>query len=158
MSRFPLAVLVLALSVPTAALAADAPVARATIVDVRKEHNVDTGGGALSLRLTARVETTALQGRTLALVAFFHDGTGQPIRSVLSGWADATGQVRAMSKDVTTTANPEALDFMLTVPYGAFPTRPDGKYQVEARLRLIERTPTGRIFYASRSVWFWVEG
>src|SRR5215207_2006163 len=130
MTRIRLAVLALAMSAPTAALAADAPVARATIVGLEKQHNVDLGGGVLALRLSARVDTESLVGRKLTLVAFFHDVAGLAIPSAMPSYADASGQVRVASQDTAVTKSPESLDFALTVPYGAFPRRPGGKYQV----------------------------
>src|SRR5262249_55960204 len=51
----------------------------ATLGPVRKEHNVDLGGGALGVRLTVPADTWGMKGRTIAAVVFFVDAKGDAI-------------------------------------------------------------------------------
>ena len=110
-------------------------------------------------RLTIPVDTFGMKGRTLAVVVFFHDAaTGAPIRAELPAWGDpATGQVRVVSQDAVVGSDREGLDFALRVPYLAFPCRPTCPHEVEARIRLVERTgPNGRALLSTALTRFWV--
>ena len=54
-------------------------------------------------------------------------------------------------------ADREGLDFVLRVPYLAFPCRPVCPHEVEARVRLVERTgPAGRALLSTALTRFWV--
>jgi hypothetical protein len=109
--------------------------------DLKKEHNVDAGGGRLALRLTVPADVGGLLGKEVGVEVAFYDDQGRAIRSVLSTHADAQGSLRVTSKTAQVTADPIALDFVFLVPYAAFPSR-GAKYTVEARASLSIRAKT----------------
>jgi len=157
-----LAAVLAALALPVAAgqgdTAAAAPATSgAWIGEVRKLHNVDVGGGTLAVQLTAPVETWGMKGRTVAVVIFFHDALGNPIASNGSAYADESGHLRLVSDDAVVNKDREGMDFQFRLPYVAFPRRAGGRYEVEGRVRLIERTAAGRSLLATGSVRFFVE-
>src|SRR5205085_8376989 len=51
----------------------------ATMGAVKKDHNVDLGSGRLAVKMTVPVDTSGMQGKTLAVVVFFYDATGRAI-------------------------------------------------------------------------------
>jgi hypothetical protein len=107
--------------------------------ELKKEHNVDAGGGRLALRLTVPADIGGLKGSAVGVDVAFYDEQGLPIRTALSTHADAQGHLRLTSKTAQVTGDPIALDFVFLVPYSAFPSR-GAKYTVEARASLSTRT------------------
>jgi hypothetical protein len=108
--------------------------------------------------MTVPVDTQGFRGHTLAVVIFFHDAAGNPISSVLPGYGDETAQIRVVSQNAVVARDREGFDFVFRVPYGAFPRRGPGRYEVEGRVRVIERSPTGsKSLLATGSVRFFVE-
>ena len=133
------------------------PVATSSIGPIAKEHNLDLGNHSMGMRITAPTELVGVAGQTVAVVIWFYDADGQPIRSALEGWGDATNHLRVISRDVNPAASGEHVDFTFRVPYCAFPRRSSGRYAVEARAVLVERVGTGRVVLARQSTTFFVE-
>ena len=134
-----------------------APPATSSIGPIVKEHNLDLGNRSMGMRITAPAELVGVAGQTVALVVWFYDADGQPIRSALEGWGDATNQLRVVSRDVSPATAREHVDFTFKVPYCAFPRRSGGRYAVEARAVLLERVGKGRLVLARQSTTFFVE-
>ena len=114
-----------------------APTSAAVIGEIRKEHNVDlAGNGRLALRLTVPATVLGMKDRPLALSVWFADERGQLVRSVLPEWADTNGNLRLSSRTATPPSDRVDYEFVLSVPYGAFPCRGGGPWRVEARAEL----------------------
>lgn len=127
--------------------------------EIVKQHNVDFGDGLLAVDLTVPATVVVPAGSTVACVVFFKDTAGNFIRSMQQAYMDGSGNVRAVSQDAVIDTGREDLDFKFRIPYHVFPKRFEGKYQVQALVRLIQRTASGApILLASRSTIFWVEG
>lgn len=142
---------------PTARLAAAAPIVVATSLGIiAKRHNVDLGGGVMGVELTVPADIVGLAGQTLATVLWFYDEAGNPVRSNLDGWGDATNHLRVVSRDVSPASSREAVSFVFRVPYRAFP-KGAGPYRVEARAVLLQRVGDGRRVLARTSTRFVVE-
>ena len=136
---------------------APSPATASSIGPLAKEHNLDLGDRSMGMRITVPTELVGVAGQTVAVVLWFYDAGGQPIRSALDGWGDVTNHLRIVSRDVSPTASPEHADFAFRVPYCAFPSRREGRYAVEARAVLVERVGNGRAVLARRSTTFFVE-
>ncbi len=119
------------------------PAGAAVIGEIRKTHNVDLGGGRLALRLTVPATVLGMKDRPLALTVWFADEQGKLVRSVLPEWADANGNLRVESRTATAPSDRADYEFVLSVPYGAFPCRGGAKWRVEARAELHLRDAAG---------------
>ncbi len=146
-----------ALASPAAAQDSPPQVASA-LQEIVKEHNVDVGGGLNGVKMTCPATVVGQRGNTVACVLFFTDARGEYIRSVLPGYADRAGFLRVVSMDTVVQDDREGLDFVFKVPYGAFPRRPEGRYQVEVLARLFQRSAKGTVILATQTTRFWVEG
>jgi hypothetical protein len=155
-----LAALLLAAAAASAEDVPDAPACTGKVGEIKKEHNVDLGRGRLALRLTVPVDVLGCIAKPVRVDVWFFDDLGKPIRSVLPSLADVDGNVHVGSRSTKVEKDPEGLDFVFLVPYGAFPARPEGKYGVEARATL-SRMPDGPegapTALATRSTTFTVE-
>ena len=137
---------------------APVPVAPASwLGEIRKLHNVDLGGGSLGVVLQVPSDLVGLAGETVAVVVWFYDAAGNPIRSNLAGWGDATNHLRVVSRNLVPTSARMAADFAFEVPYAAFPRTPEGRHAVEARALLVKRVGNGRAVLVRRSTTFFVE-
>lgn len=152
-----LALLALTLALP--ASAGDEKAVGASFVgDLVKQHNQDLGNGRLGLRLLVPTTIVNLKGSTVACVVFFADDRGQYVPSRLKEYAGPDGSIRLLSADTLVEEDRDGIDFAFTVPYEAFPRREPGRYQVEARARLVLRAREGNVVLAQGSTRFWVEG
>jgi len=135
-----------------------APVAPSSrLDDVRKYHNYDLGGGSLGVMLTVPATVVGLAGETVAVVVWFYDAAGNPVRSNVPGRGDATNHLRVVSEDFVPTTSHADADFTFKVPYAAFPRTREGRHAVEARAVLVRRVGNGRTVLARRSTTFFVE-
>ena len=146
-----------ALSSASASVAAPAPAATSTIGELGKTHNLDLGNGSTGMRLMVPADVVGMAGQTVAAVVWFYDAAGQPIRSAITGWGDASNHYRIISRDVVPASARQAVHFDFKVPYCGFPRRSGGRYQVEARVVLVQRVGEGRVVLARRSTTFFVE-
>jgi hypothetical protein len=155
-----LALLALLALVPalTASAADEKAPGTSFIGDLVKQHNVDLGNGKLALRLVVPASVVNLKGSTVACVVFFADDRGDYVPSRLKEYAGPDGSIRLLSADTVVESDRDGIDFAFTVPYEAFPRREPGRYQVEARARLVLRAREGNIVLAQGATRFWVEG
>lgn len=144
-----------AAALPLAPAAAAAP-ARASILEVRKNHNLPMQDGALGLRLDLPHRIAA--AGTYRLAAAFHDAaTGQPIASLRPTFADAGGQLYATTQAFA--AAPGDYGTSLWVPYAAFPSpRGSAVTEVEARITLYQAGAGGETVAATTSTRFRIHG
>ncbi len=142
---------------PVAPASSSATAGAASIGALQKTHDLDVGNRSMGMRIMVPVELVGVTGRTVAAVLWFYDASGEPIRSAVAGWGDATNHLRIIGRDVVPTLARQSFHFDFQVPYGAFPRRTGGRYQVEARAVLAERVGDGRVVLARRSTTFFVE-
>ena len=110
------------------------------------------------MRLTLPANLVDECGNYVWVAAQFYDESGALIRSEIPEFADDEGNIKLVTQTAYVALPRERLTFGFYVPYGAFPRRPEGKYKVEMRLRLVERrSPTNRLL-AKGGTTFFVEG
>jgi hypothetical protein len=148
----------LLLGATTAASAEPVPVPVTTLGPIVKEHNVPGVHGMLFLRLHVPATIVREKGADVALGVWFADESGTLLWSNLPEHKDASGLLKAESPTVRVAEDPEKREFVVAVPYAAFPRRKDGtnKYSVEARAILVRRSdPQSRLALATTK--FFVE-
>jgi hypothetical protein len=131
---------------------------QSSIGEIKKEHNIDIGGGRYALRLTVPAELVGQKGRVVWTAVRFADETGALIKSQMPGYADADGNIKLTSQNAIVALDKETMSFTFLVPYGAFPRRDAGKYKVEARARLVEKASPKNVLLATGTTTFFVEG
>lgn len=141
----------------TATAPAPAPAVASSIGTILKVHNIDAGGGSLGVRIVVPTHLVGVKGQTVAAVVWFYDAAGQPVSSALSGFGDASNQLRVMSRDYVPTTPIARKEFEVRVPYAAFPRTAAGRHLVEARAVLVQRVGDGRRVLARNSTTFFVE-
>jgi hypothetical protein len=127
-----------------------------TIGPIVKEHNVPGANGLGYLRLRIPANLKGERGNLVALGVWFADESGSLIPSALPHYADAAGFLKVESPQVRVRFDPAQREYVLDVPYAAFPRRVDKapKYYVEARAKLIRRSQRhGIITQATTSFW-----
>jgi hypothetical protein len=130
---------------------------RSSIGPVTKEHNVPGADGRLWLRLHVPATIRGERGHALAMGVWFADERGQLVRPTMPEYADAGGALKVESVTFVVRFDPAEREFVLALPYAAFPRRPGvARYKVEARAKLVRRSdPQGTV--ASTTTSFWVE-
>jgi hypothetical protein len=124
---------------------------------ITKEHNVTGADNLLYLRLHVPATIRGERGNALAMGVWFADERGRLVGATMPGYGDAGGALKVESVTFRVAFDPAEREFVLAVPYNAFPRRPGvERYRVEARVKLVRRSdPQGTVASATTS--FWVE-
>jgi hypothetical protein len=125
---------------------------------IGKEHNVRGVDNLLYLRMRIPATIRAQKGADVALSVWFADDGGTLIPALMREYADASGLLKVESVTFRVAYETAEREFVLALPYNAFPRRRDkeAKYFVEARARLVRRSEPQAVI-ASATTTFWVE-
>jgi hypothetical protein len=124
------------------ASAEPAPVPVTTLGPIVKEHNVKGADDLLYLKLRIPATIHHEAGSSVALGVWFADDSGSLIPALMRQYADASGHLKIESVTTDVATDAAEREFVLAVPYNAFPRRGDRekRYFVEARAKLVRRS------------------
>jgi hypothetical protein len=115
------------------------------VLGIQKRHNQPWRGNWVALELDMLLAVVGQSGQHVgAVVTFFEEETGRPLRSAMQPYVDGEGNACVYTKLQQIQSNSRLLRARLTIPYRALPWPSKGpSYGVEARVRLVRKDAAG---------------
>jgi len=123
------------------------------VIAVRKHHNVPWAGNWLALEFEMAFAVVGQSGQDVgATITFYEVATQRPLRAAMRPYVDSEGNLSIYTQLVPVSADAQVFRSRLKIPYRAFPWPTKGPtYEVEARVRLMRRSPEGEFAVLDRS-------